>query len=692
MLRFKMTPGFARIAAACAALSLGSSVYAQAPVITITPPSVVISYVPGAGTPAAQQVLVMSDVAAQLQSYSVSYTQGAAGWLTVFPPSGSVIPALQAGSNLSLFTNDSVVPNLPAGQYVAVISLNVLPAPAQVPTISVFLAISGGGGGGGGTNQETITTDPATLTFNFQPGSAVPAAVPVAVTTSDNANITAQAVTDDGGTWLAVSPASSITPGSINVSVNPGTMSVGTYTGNVTIRGSNNVAQIPVTFTIGSSGLTANPASITINEPQNFGPSAPQPLTITASGAAQLAISTTADGNWLQVDVANATAPATLNVRANDSGLPQGTYSGMVNIQSGPTTSVQVPVTLNVGPPATLSLSPGSVVFTYQINDPAPVTQSARINTLTGAAQTFSVAPVTNDGGKWLNATASPSTTPGSVVIGIAPAGLTAGTYSGVVNVTSSLANSSPEPILVTLIVKPAPTPTVLSVNSAASYATGAVAPGELVTIFGSAIGPASIAIAPAGTAPASLGGTSVSFDGIPAPIYYVSSGQSTVQVPYNIVLGQTLLKITYNGVSSVGTSIPSVSAFPGLFTMNQTGQGQIAALNSDFTVNSPSNPAARGTYVFLYGTGEGQTAPASVEGARVPIIVPYPQTPYPVLVSIGGQITTTNYTGETPGSLSGLMQINALVPPNAPTGPSVPVTVSINGRTTQNNITIAVK
>ena len=94
----------------------------------------------------------------------------------------------------------------------------------------------------------------------------------------------------------------------------------------------------------------------------------------------------------------------------------------------------------------------------------------------------------------------------------------------------------------------------------------------------------------------------------------------------------------------------------------------------------------------MLYGTGEGQTIPPSVEGVRVPVIVPLPQTPFAVVVTIGGQNATVQYAGETPGLLSGLMQINVTVPPTAPVGPNVPVVVTINGQSTQANVTVAIQ
>ena len=379
-------------------------------------------------------------------------------------------------------------------------------------------------------------------------------------------------------------------------------------------------------------------------------------------------------------------------MRANDSGLAQGSYTGTVTVQSGPSNSIQVPVTLTVGIPAPVQLQPSSLSFTWQINDPLPASQTAKINSLTGSAVAFTVAPTTNDGASWLTAAASPATTPGTVSISVNPAALSVGTYSGLVNVSPTLTGASPQPIVVTLTVRPAPVPTIKGVTSAASYASNGVAPGELVTIFGSSIGPASLTVAPAGTAPQTLANTSVTFDGIPAPIYYVSSTQTSVQVPYNIASGQTLVKLTYNSVSSTGTTLTSLPAAPGLFTSDSSGQHQLAALNADLSVNSAANPATRGAALVLYGTGEGKTNPGSVEGARVPVVVPLPQTPLQVTVTVGGQNATVQYAGETPGLLSGLMQINVTVPASAPVGANIPVVVTVGGQATQSNVTVAIK
>jgi uncharacterized protein (TIGR03437 family) len=163
--------------------------------------------------------------------------------------------------------------------------------------------------------------------------------------------------------------------------------------------------------------------------------------------------------------------------------------------------------------------------------------------------------------------------------------------------------------------------------------------------------------------------------------------------VPYGIILPQTALQVQRAGAVSATTNISSLPVFPGLFTANSQGTGQAAVLNQDFTLNGPSNPAPRGSTVVLYGTGEGKTNPASVEGTITLSIPPLPQPLFPVSVSFGGvPATSIPYAGETPTALSGLMQINAVIPMNAPVGPAVTVLVTMNGQTSPGGVTIAIQ
>jgi uncharacterized protein (TIGR03437 family) len=131
----------------------------------------------------------------------------------------------------------------------------------------------------------------------------------------------------------------------------------------------------------------------------------------------------------------------------------------------------------------------------------------------------------------------------------------------------------------------------------------------------------------------------------------------------------------------------------PAIFTADASGGGQGAILNligSPF--NSAANPAARGDFVAIFGTGIGVTAPASTDGMLA--LAPYGQLPANtnVTVTMGGITCQTNYTGAAPGLISGAVQINAQVPAGVTPGPNVPLTVTIGGVSAQTGVTLAVK
>ena len=594
---------------------------AQAPVLSISPSTLVFSY--AIGSVGARRA---GGSCFHHQHYGKRYgnfgndfiwSRGQTNWLLIPSPSGA--PGLSLPASIPVYVVNT---SLPAGSYSATVTLTYAGAdPSSTTSFGVFLIVTGTGSGGG-TFNETITATPSSLAFSYSAGSPVPAPQTLSVTVSDGATFTVNAVTNDGNPWLVASLAS--TPNTVNVAINPANLSAATYTGTVTLTAPSAITQVSVTLTVTTAAITVSPSQLSFTDPQNYGFGATQTISVTSGVATAISAGAASDNNWLVVDTPTATTPASISVRVNDSTLLQGTYQGIVSIQTSPTTSIVVPVTLTVGPPATLQLAPASLTFSYMIGNPVPGSQTTSVKSLTGSTQIFTVGSSTTDGAAWLMAVPT-SPTPGQVTVSINPGSLNAGSYTGIVNVTPATAGASPQPISVSLTVLPAPTPVVKAVLSSASYVGGSVAPGEFVTIFGSALGPASLTTPPAGTYPQSLGGTNVMFDGIPAPILYASAAQTTVQVPYGISIGQTILTVTRTGVTSTPMSIPSIPALPGLFTTSSTGQGQIAALNQDLSLNSSTNPAARGTTIILYGTGEGKTSPASVEGTITPTIQPLP-------------------------------------------------------------------
>jgi uncharacterized protein (TIGR03437 family) len=111
--------------------------------------------------------------------------------------------------------------------------------------------------------------------------------------------------------------------------------------------------------------------------------------------------------------------------------------------------------------------------------------------------------------------------------------------------------------------------------------------------------------------------------------------------------------------------------------------------VNQDGTVNSAANPAARGSVISIYATGEGQTSPAGITGSVTGSNVKTPLLP--VTVTIGGIGATVQYAGSAPGSVAGLLQVNAVVPAGASPGSAIPVVVNVGGISSQGGVTIAV-
>jgi uncharacterized protein (TIGR03437 family) len=127
----------------------------------------------------------------------------------------------------------------------------------------------------------------------------------------------------------------------------------------------------------------------------------------------------------------------------------------------------------------------------------------------------------------------------------------------------------------------------------------------------------------------------------------------------------------------------------PALFTAASSGTGQAAALNQDSSANSVSNPAAAGSVIVLFGTGEGQTNPAGQDGVVANGI--YPAPVQPVSVKIGGKPAQVLYAGAAPGEVAGLLQINAQIPAGV-TGNSVSVQITVGVASSQPGVTIAIR
>jgi trimeric autotransporter adhesin len=402
-------------------------------------------------------------------------------------------------------------------------------------------------------------------------------------------------------------------------------------------------------------------------------------------------------GNWLTATPASGTTPGPVQVSVASGSLAPGNYTGTVTITSAGAggSPLRVGVALTVSMAQTLTVTPATLNFAYTVGTAAPAPVKVALAASGGLAP-FSVTTTTTDGGSWLVATPTSGNTPVDLSVSIAPQGLAAGQYTGSVRITSPNAGDAVTTIAVNLAVTMIPKPTVAAVGNAASYVTGAVAPGENIVIFGSGIGPAALTLgklAANGTVDTTLAGTRVYFDGLPAPILYARTDQTSVMVPYGIGGRPTTnMVVEYMGVQSNAIAYNVVAAAPGIYTLNQSGAGPGAILNQDYGVNGSSAPAARGSVVMVYMTGEGVNSPANTDGAFAPTNGTGLNKPVlPVTATVGGQVAAVKYYGSAPGIIYGVMQVNVEIPAAAVTGPQE-VVITVGTAATQSKVTVQVQ
>lgn len=470
--------------------------------------------------------------------------------------------------------------------------------------------------------------------------------------------LSASGIIDGGGNWFSAGSVDSVND---EIPVTGSfTTAPGLYSGEILVNSPWVVAAFPIVEYIPNPLLYADVLSIWFSATLNMtGSGAPTPVTVNVIGGAFSASAVTnSGGSWMGITQ----AASTVTVKADPSGLAAGIYTGVVTLTpasgAGPT---QLPVVLVVtkknparllAVPPSLALSgPTGFAISFDTGlEPAEVTTRA----------------VTLTGGNWLSIQGRPViTTPGGISVMANAASLAAGVYYGSI-LASTAAETVTIPVTLTITPPlPAGPPVIGSVVSSASGSDRALAPGEIISIFGTELGPHDGAF---------FHNTQVLFDGVAGLVLYAAYSQVNVVVPPGIA-GQstTTIQLVYYGFSSSPVAIPVVPAAPGLFTLSGSGRGQAAVLNQDNSVNDAANPAAPRSVIQIFGTGAG------VGGQ-------------PVGVSIGRIDSTVLFSGQAPGEVAGLFQVNAVVPGGAAAGPGVPLVVQVGNSASQMGATIAVK
>ncbi len=411
--------------------------------------------------------------------------------------------------------------------------------------------------------------------------------------------------------------------------------------------------------------------ALTVNDPNNAA------WTITP------AVTTPRGGAWLNVSTRAGTGSLdTVIVLINPAGLPVGSYSGTITVTPGsPGAPVVITVSLAVAsgaPNVSLSSPYFSAGGLYFAGNAPPAQNFTLINT-GGSRFNWFLTVSTDSGGNWLLASPKSGTSAATVTVAVNGVGLAPGSYTGVVAVTVPGAVVPTLSVPVTYIIDPA-TPIIAAsgVVHGATFLNTAVAPGQLVTIFGQNLANGTAAAVPVNNAfPAALGATSVTMGGIPCPLIYVSPAQINLQAPFEIQGPAAQVVVKVGEVESQPAVVSVEAASPAMFSLDGTGAGTATILkNSDFSLVTAANPARRGEVVAIFCTGLGPLEGGGVTG--VAATEPAPATG-PVAVNFGTAAAQVRYAGLAMGFL-GLYQINVVVPAasGGAQGGAVPVTIKV--------------
>jgi uncharacterized protein (TIGR03437 family) len=444
-----------------------------------------------------------------------------------------------------------------------------------------------------------------------------------------------------------------------------------------------------------ASAIAATPSSLQFAYTVGGAVPQAQSVQITNSHGGTLNWSATTGTPWLSVSPASGTAPSTVSLAVSPVGLNAGTYTGAVQISASgaSNTPLSVGVTLTVAPapaPPVLAVSPQALAFTSTVGGANPPAQNVMISNTGAGTLTWSASSTT----PWIGLSAVAGTAPATLSISVGPAGLSAGTYSASVQIAAAGATGSPVTVGITLKVQAAQsTVSITSVVNGGSFQPG-FASATWIAIFGTNLSQTTRSWQASdfvnGALPTALDGVSVTVNGLPAYVFYISPTQVNVLAPDDSTLGPVAVHVsTGQGKSNTLTAQKQQFA-PAFFTLG--GGAYVAALHADYSiVGKPgliagvtTKPAKPGETILLYGTGFGPTNPPLPSALLVTTPAALANS---VQVTMGGQAAPVAYAGLT---AAGLYQLNVTVP-NLPDGDS-PVLARVGGVQSQVGVLLTVQ
>lgn len=540
----------------------------------------------------------------------------------------------------------------------------------------------------------SIKVTPATLTFTYQEGSAaLPAAQTLAISAASGAASTTVVVNTGGSQWITCSPNLGKTALAVKVSVNPTSLPIGQYSETLVLTTPETTGEpitVPVTLVIRAAPADIRVTPTTVNVAYRLGDAPPQAVNVglTTTGGL-LSYSASATGTkWLRVAPAGgAIFPGfrtNIGITVDTADLVPGAQKGTLTIATPDavtkTTTVSVNLSVQPGQPVANSLWPPRI--NVGASDSTVTITGERYYSGTTVKTGTTVLKSTVLGPNALNVVipASLMATPGTIPLVVAnpdPGGGAAG------------------PIQFEVLP---PGPLLLSVVNAASQLPSSLAPSTVFTIYGSGLGPDTLASFDGSTPylPTTLGNTRVYINGVAVPLIYTSARQVSAVAPNSLVADRAhMIEVEYGPLRSLPFPILSVAAGPALFTTSGTGTGNAAAFQVDavtgaYSLNSDKTPASKGSVLVLYATGIAPLPPVPPDGFVA--IGPSNSNLQNLSVLLGDSPADLLYAGYAPGLVVGIVQINVRVPETTPTGKAVPILLKVGNATSQAGVTLNVK
>jgi uncharacterized protein (TIGR03437 family) len=559
----------------------------------------------------------------------------------------------------------------------------------------------------------SLALNPSGKRLTISAGGA--AAVPTQsflVNASGTATVNWTATLLPGAPWLSLNTpggsSSGIAPGVIGYSLNQtvaSTLSPQTYYGTIRVA-SAEVANSPQDFQIVLEVAPAtapqipnpSPAGLVFLASAGDGSSAVKPQVVQFFTSSVLPVNYQAsaaatDGSlWLSVSpstgIMSASSPAQSNIIVTPSGLAPGVYQGTVTYASATAAAPAVNVTLIVHAPSqTSGQVPASCIPARIIS-----TQTGLVNNFTalaGVPTPLEIELLDDCGSAMTNGEIAANFSNGDPAFTLALTNPSAGIYGGTwtprhsgsqVTVTAQ-ANAPGFSTVSTQIsgaVEPFTSPVLASSGTLHVFnpSPGApLAPGTIVQIYGSELASQTMAAATL-PLPTTLGGTSVSIGGLPAPLFFASPGQVNAQIPFDLAPEQSYQVIlSNNGALTMPQSIQLTPATPEVLAL-PSGYA-IAQHVSDASAVTDTSPARPGEYIVIYLSGMGATTLPVASGAVAPS-GPLAGTLYAPSITLNSEPVPVLFSGLTPG-LVGLYQIDTQIPADAQNG-DLPLVVSQPG------------